>query len=71
MTEDSIRVLIIDDEPNIRTGLAKGLSRVASHVDTAEDAVEGLAAFERGGPEIVITDLRLPGEIDGLEVLRQ
>jgi two-component system NtrC family response regulator len=71
MSENSIRLLVIDDEPNIRTGLAKGLASEVAGVDTAKDAVEGLAVFDRVGHEIVITDLRLPGETDGLEVVRR
>jgi two-component system NtrC family response regulator len=63
--------LIIDDEPNIRAGLAKGLAGEASQVDIAKDAAEGLATFDRAGHDIVITDLRLPGEADGLSVVRQ
>jgi len=64
-------VLVIDDEKNIRTGLAQGLRRVASSVVTAVDAQEGLAAFAKERPDIVITDIRLPGELSGLDVVRQ
>ncbi len=65
------RVLIIDDEPNIRSGLAKGLRSIAAQVDTAGNGEEGLRRFEQFSHEIVITDLRLPGEINGLEVLKR
>lgn len=71
MDSDLPRVLIIDDEPNIRSGLAKGLRSIAAQVDTAENGEEGLKRFEQLSHEIVITDLRLPGEINGLEVLRR
>ena len=66
-----IRVLVIDDEPNIRTGLSKGLAGEAEIVDTAKDGEEGLLRFDASPHEIVITDVRLPGSIDGLEVVRQ
>ena len=71
MAADGIRILIIDDEPHIRTGLSKGLACEAESVDTATDGREGLARFEQVGHEIVITDVRLPGEVDGLEVVKQ
>ena len=71
MDSDLPRVLIIDDEPNIRSGLAKGLRSIASQMDTAGNGEEGLRKFEPFSHEIVITDLRLPGEIDGLEVLKR
>lgn len=72
MNDDaSLKLLIIDDEPNIRTGLAKGLQAEADLIEEAGDGAEGLARFEKLGHEIVITDLRLPGAIDGLEVVRR
>lgn len=72
MNDDaSLKLLIIDDEPNIRTGLAKGLQAEADLIEEAADGAEGLARFEKLGHEIVITDLRLPGAIDGLEVVRR
>lgn len=64
-------VLVIDDEKNIRTGLAQGLRSMASSVVTAADAAEGLTAFARDRQDIVITDMRLPGELGGLDVVRR
>jgi two-component system NtrC family response regulator len=37
----------------------------------ASDGAEGLARFQKTGHQIVITDLRLPGDIDGLDIVRQ
>jgi two-component system NtrC family response regulator len=71
MNDDGLRILIVDDEPNIRTGLAKGLADEATAVDTAKDGNEALAAFDRGGHQLVIADLKLPGSCDGLELVRQ
>jgi two-component system response regulator AtoC len=72
MSDDGgLKLLIIDDEPNIRTGLAKGLQAEADLIEEAGDGTEGLSLFEKSGHEIVITDLRLPGTIDGLEVVRR
>ena len=71
MATSGIRVLVIDDEPNIRTGLSKGLAGEAEIVDTAKDGEDGLRRFDELRHEIVITDVRLPGRIDGLEVVKQ
>ena len=65
------RILIVDDEPNIRTGLSRGLQREATQVDCAGTGEEGVRLFEKEHHEVVITDLRLPGPLDGLEVVRK
>lgn len=61
-------ILVVDDEPNIRGGLAKGLAREAEHVDTAENAEEALQAISQREYQLVIADVRLPGELNGLEL---
>lgn len=66
-----LMILVIDDEPNIRTGLSKGLSKETAIVETAADASTGLSMFEQTGHDIVITDMRLPGDMDGLEIVRR
>lgn len=71
MNTDGFGILIIDDEPNIRSGLAKGLAREADVVETAQDAEAGLAKFRDGSYQLVIADVRLPGEMDGLELIEQ
>ncbi|QDU49271.1 sigma-54-dependent transcriptional regulator [Gimesia panareensis] len=71
MNTDGFGILIIDDEPNIRSGLAKGLAREADVLETAQDAEEGLAKFKAGFFQLVIADVRLPGEMDGLELIEQ
>jgi len=63
------RILVVEDEPDLRKVLASLLKREGYHVDLAES---GLRAFEMLGKEIydlVITDVRLPGA-SGIEVLR-
>ena len=71
MNTDGFGILIIDDEPNIRSGLAKGLAKEADVLETAQDAEEGLAKFREGTYQLVIADVRLPGEMDGLELIEQ
>lgn len=70
MEDNGLSILIVDDEPNIRMGLAKGLARDASLVEDSPDAADALRKFGATHHDIVITDLRLPGEIDGLELVK-
>lgn len=65
-----IRVLVIDDEPQIRRALRAGLERNGFEVELAQDGEEGLDAAAERPPDVVILDLAMPG-IDGFEVCRQ
>ena len=62
-------VLIVDDEPNIRSGLAKGLVNEVDFVDTASSVNEALEKFDAGNFQLVITDVRMPGERNGLDLV--
>ncbi|MCC7333481.1 MAG: sigma-54-dependent Fis family transcriptional regulator [Pirellulaceae bacterium] len=68
---ENYRLLIVDDEPNIRAGLAKGLSNDAQLIDTASTAEAALALFVDGGHHLVIADVRLGCDIDGIELIKQ
>ncbi|MBP5751504.1 MAG: sigma-54-dependent Fis family transcriptional regulator [Treponema sp.] len=61
-------LLIIDDEKNIREGLAANFELEDYNVKTAATGEEGLALLEKGDIDLVITDLRMPG-ISGEQVL--
>lgn len=61
-------ILIIDDEKNIREGLAAALEMDGYNVVLAADGETGLQLVGRGDIDLVITDLRMPG-ISGEEVL--
>jgi two-component system NtrC family response regulator len=64
-----LRLLVVDDEPNIRAGLAEALARPELSIEAVASGAEALARLEREPAEIVVTDLRMPGPIDGLAVL--
>lgn len=64
-------VLIVDDEPNIRAGLAKGLAAEADIVDVAIDADEALAKFDEKGHPLVIVDVRLNCNMTGIQLLKR
>ncbi|MBP5465563.1 MAG: sigma-54-dependent Fis family transcriptional regulator [Treponema sp.] len=61
-------LLIIDDEKNIREGLAANFEMEDYNVKTASNGAEGLKLLEQGDIDLVITDLRMPG-ISGEQVL--
>ncbi|HRA87212.1 MAG TPA: sigma-54 dependent transcriptional regulator [Planctomycetaceae bacterium] len=71
MNNSSFSVLIVDDEPNIRSGLAKGLINEADSIDTAKDADEALSAFEKHDYQLVIADVRLNCSMGGIELMRK
>lgn len=62
------QILVIDDEPAICWGLQQALADLGHHVTMAGTAAQGIQAAERGDYQLVILDVRLPGE-DGLSAL--
>ncbi|HEU5200420.1 MAG TPA: response regulator transcription factor [Ktedonobacterales bacterium] len=64
------RVLVIDDEPEIRRAIQAGLAGAALVVEWAPTGAQGLELVARWHPDVVILDLFLP-DMDGLEVCRQ
>jgi nitrogen regulation protein NR(I) len=64
------RVLVVDDEPNLRRVLSATLQREGYEVTLCADGEEALAALERDGADVIVTDLVMP-KIDGLTLLRK
>jgi two-component system, OmpR family, KDP operon response regulator KdpE len=64
------RVLIVDDEAQIRRALRTGLTGHGYAVEVVEDGEAALTAIAAHAPDVVVLDLVMPG-IDGFEVLRQ
>ncbi len=64
------RVLVIEDEESYREALSYMLRKEGFDVVEAPDGAEGLAEFDRGGADIVLLDLMMPG-MSGTEVCRQ
>jgi PAS domain S-box-containing protein len=65
---DRWKILIIDDEAGIRRVMTITLADAGYDVKTAADGAAGLERCRKDAPEIVITDIRMPG-MDGIEVL--
>ena len=64
------KVLIVDDEPNIREVVGLYLRRDGHTVVSVTDGEEALEAFRESEPDLVVLDLMLP-KISGLEVCRR
>jgi sigma-B regulation protein RsbU (phosphoserine phosphatase) len=61
-------ILVIDDDPQVRSAFRRLLEHDGFRTLAAEDGVQGIAAFRSSPPDAVLLDLRMP-EMDGLEVL--
>jgi two-component system response regulator HydG len=64
------RVLIVDDETNMRTTLADILSDEGYQVDTASDGITAVEMCAQQTYEVILLDVRMPG-IDGVETFRR
>ena len=64
------RLLVVDDEPNIRELLAASLRYAGFDVVVAGDGSEALRAAARHDPDLVLLDVMMPG-VDGFEVVRR
>lgn len=62
------KVLIVEDEPNARAGLAELAASWGYRTETAGDGVSGLDLAIRWSPDVVVTDLAMP-RMDGLQLL--
>jgi two-component system, OmpR family, KDP operon response regulator KdpE len=70
MPEISLRVMVIDDERQIRRFLRGSLSAHGFEVLEADNGQEGLLSIAQERPDIIILDLGLP-DMDGIDVIRQ
>jgi DNA-binding response OmpR family regulator len=64
------RILIIDDEIDVRAVMAKVLERAGHEVEIAESAPAGMSAFGLRGADLVITDVIMPGG-NGVDLVKQ
>lgn len=63
------RVLLVDDEPALVKAYRRVLTGHGYEVDTASDGDQAISLFQRGGVDVVMTDITMPG-MDGMELLR-
>jgi DNA-binding response OmpR family regulator len=64
------RVLVVDDEPGIRTALVRGLGAEGMEVEAVGDGHAALAAAVNGGFDVIVLDIILPG-LSGYRVLER
>lgn len=64
------RVLVVDDEENIREVLSNYLESMNYDVQTAEDGQDALNKYQKGEFDLIISDLLMPN-VDGLELLKR
>ena len=64
------KVLVIDDEPNVRTLIDLLLSRQGFDVVLADNGRKGLQLYRQEHPDVIVLDLKMPG-IDGVTVLKE
>lgn len=67
---ENVRVLVIDDEPDILDGMRLILEQWQCVVDTASDYRQASASVEATLPDIILCDYRLQDDMTGLEVIR-
>ncbi|MFO8058120.1 MAG: response regulator [bacterium] len=65
------RALIVEDDPQTREIMAKVLESLDMQVLEAETAESGWKALELNEPSLALVDLMLPGETDGIELVRK
>ncbi len=68
---DKKKILVVDDEPDFCKVTAFRLEKLGYDVLTVTDGQEGLDVIEEYKPDLVLMDIKLVGESDGIEVSRQ
>jgi DNA-binding NtrC family response regulator len=64
------RILIVDDEPDMVANCRRILERAGYECLAADNGVRGLEVLEARRPDLLITDLKMPG-LDGMELMRR
>ena len=67
--KSAVSVLLVDDDPHCRAALERGLASRGYRIATAESAEQALEVLGGSPVNVVVTDLRMPGQ-DGLELIR-
>ncbi|MGE3545838.1 MAG: sigma-54-dependent transcriptional regulator, partial [Kofleriaceae bacterium] len=62
-------ILVVDDEQSMREFLAICLRRAGHHVDVASSGAAAIDRLRNSPVDVVVSDLRMPGELDGLKLL--
>jgi two-component system nitrogen regulation response regulator NtrX len=66
--EERLEIVVVDDDPAIRSALRRALESAGHTVQEAADAAEGMARLDPRATDVVLLDINLPG-LDGLDAL--
>jgi len=69
MAMQTLKILVVDDDTVTRTLLIKRLTKAGYEVESAESGVEAVRMIARQFYDVVLTDLMMPGGVDGIGVL--
>src|SRR4029077_2545482 len=69
-TLDGLSVLLVDDEADAREAMAVLLRQAGARVTSARSAAEAMVAFTREPPDLLLSDIAMPGE-DGYGLIRR
>jgi len=64
-------ILVVEDNPSLRRIATRQLSSLGYHVIEAEDAKAALAALQTDGPDLMLTDIVMPGGMNGVQLAQQ
>ena len=62
------RVLVVDDDPFVCDVVSRALTNHDYTVDVAGDGMEALTAISSEPYDVILTDIRMPGDVDGIEL---
>ena len=65
-----LKILVVEDERGVRLLLQRVLEDAGATVTVVVSPAEALAEFERGAPDVLLSDIRMPGG-DGYELIRR
>jgi PAS domain S-box-containing protein len=69
-TLEGVKILIVDDEPESLLLLSTMLTESGAYIKTAASAVEGLARVKEWSPDVIVSDIGMPGE-DGYSFMKR
>lgn len=69
-TLGGLRVLVVEDQQGVRILLTRVLQHAGAEVRAVGSASDAIAAFEESAPDVLVTDIRMPGE-DGYSLLQK
>lgn len=66
---NNLKILVVDDDSVTRLMLKKTLTKLKCEVDVADDGVQAIELISKHFYDVVVTDLKMPEGIDGIDVL--